>query len=373
MRFPACVLLVVAVMVTGCAHFGGESPPRRGEPDEAVTASPTPAGEMAADCDALDDDEPPAGSPSPTEVHTPEYRGGELHRWGRTQAREAFAGLWHAGPTKGWVVMAFAERVEAYRQKVHQRFSDDIRVVGAEHPWVELKALERRVEQDMEAQRRQASRRQRRFPEPGTIVSVGIDNGRDNRVRIGVIGGDAAALADVSARYDTDRICLQRYEHAEPPDGEGPVRRLAKAEDWREGLRRDDESWEALAEIAYDRAAAQRAWEANVPADLPRDPADPVQPGVFVTLADVDFAQEAVVVWSAGESGSCPEWVADLRTDADGTVHLDLDSAGGPACTADYNPYRMVLAVDRDRLPDPSALPTDDVADLREARVTPYP
>lgn len=78
------------------------------------------------------------------------------------------------------------------------------------------------------------------------------------------------------------------------------------------------------------------------------------------------------MVWSSGESGSCPGWLADVRTDTDGTVHLERDSAGGPICTGDYNPYRMMLAVDRDRLPPRDALPTDDVAGPADARVRAY-
>lgn len=69
------------------------------------------------------------------------------------------------------------------------------------------------------------------------------------------------------------------------------MRRLAKAQGWRDELGAG-----ALVEIAYHRAAAQRAWEADVPDDLPRDPAEPAAPGLFATLADVDFDQEAVLV-----------------------------------------------------------------------------
>jgi CRISPR/Cas system type I-B associated protein Csh2 (Cas7 group RAMP superfamily) len=65
--------------------------------------------------------------------------------------------------------MAFTERVDAHRQTVHDRFSDDILVVAAERTRAELAALEDRVSQHMRAQRQQASPRERRLPEPGTI------------------------------------------------------------------------------------------------------------------------------------------------------------------------------------------------------------
>lgn len=78
-----------------------------------------------------------------------------------------------------------------------------------------------------------------------------------------------------------------------------------------------------------------------------------------------------MVVWSSGESGSCPEWLADIDH-ADGTITFERDRAGG-LCTDNYNPYRMVLAVDRDRLPPADELPSaplDGVPD-REVRIYP--
>lgn len=366
MRSLPLGLVMVAVVATACAQSTGGS-----GPSSAQMPSPPPADRVAADCEALAQQESPPVDPStlPTEAHTPEYRGGELHQWARTQAGDHFGGLWHTGPTKGVIVMAFTERVEAYREQIHQRFSDDIRVVGVERTWAELDALKNLIEQDMRAQPRKAPSHQRRYPDPGTIRHVAISEWI-GRVRIGVIGGDEAALAELSARYGADRICLDRREPIEPPDLDGPVRRLAKAEGWLDELGPETE---ALLEIAYDRPAAQRAWQANVPDGLERDPGEPAAPGVFATLADVDFDQEAVVAWSAYESPSCPEWLADVRTDADGTVHLDTDAAGGPACETVARPYRMVLAVDRDRLPDPTALPANDVVGVSDARVTVSP
>jgi hypothetical protein len=77
-------------------------------------------------------------------------------------------------------------------------------------------------------------------------------------------------------------------------------------------------------------------------------------------LNDVDWDRQALVLWRSGESGSCPETLVDVDV-VDGAVRVATERDTGPnmACTDDYNPYRMVAAVDRDRLPDADALPAD--------------
>jgi hypothetical protein len=59
-------------------------------------------------------------------------------------------------------------------------------------------------------------------------------------------------------------------------------------------------------------------------------------------------------------------------------VEVTRDEAVGPsgACTDDYNPYRMLLAVDRTRVPAAEVLPSEDVEGVPEgpgALVTTYP
>lgn len=142
------------------------------------------------------------------------------------------------------------------------------------------------------------------------------------------------------------------------------VRPLSKADSWRDGLwegfeSRGEEPPYALIEIAYDRAAAERAWAENVPPGLPERSGRPDADGRYGELDDVDFSRQAVVVWSSGQSGTCPGWLADVRT-VDGVVQVTTDQRGS-ACTDDYRTYRMVLAVSRDRLPEQGELPTTEV------------
>jgi hypothetical protein len=153
-----------------------------------------------------------------------------------------------------------------------------------------------------------------------------------------------------------------------------PVWPLAKAEGWRDDLDPASVSFEVV-EIAYDRQTAERAWRENVPEGLRRESGAPDRPELYGSLDEVDFDAQVVVVWSSGQSGSCPGWLADLRTDSAGTLHLERDRAGGRYrdCTDDYNPYRMVLAVDRERVPAPEDLPTEDVSGVPEAVVVAYP
>jgi len=298
---------------------------------------------------------------------------GTIRRWAETTAPDAFAGLWLSEPIEDSnaevITLAFMEDTSTYRDEAHARFGKDLVVVDAEHSLAELNALADKVSQDSQTQEGRSSQ-QEQHPEPGSTYFVAVAQDL-NRVQVGVIDSDSAELAELSDRYGTDRLCLHRVQPAEPPDLEGTVRPLAKAQSWRDGLKRADDSFARL-EIAYDRATAERAWAANVPDDLPHNPNGAPQPGIFTRFDDIDFQHEVLVVWSSGQSGSCPTWLADLRTAGDGSVKVQESHSGGPVCTEDYNPYRMVLAVNRGRLPARSALPAD-ISGVPSGRVVRYP
>ena len=138
---------------------------------------------------------------------------------------------------------------------------------------------------------------------------------------------------------------------------DGSVTTLAKADGWRHGFQPSDAAFGVL-EVAYDAATAQALWDSSVTARLPTREGDPAQEGVYGDLADVDFTEEVVALWSSGESGSCPGWVSDVTTRAGGDVVVTRaeDLQGGNGCTADYNPYRTVIVIDRENLPEASAL-----------------
>lgn len=146
------------------------------------------------------------------------------------------------------------------------------------------------------------------------------------------------------------------------PDPSENLQPLVKAEGWRDGL---VESFEgehpyALLELAFDEETAQRAWEENVPGDLEQRSGPPAEPGRYGDLSEVDFDTQAVVVWSSGQSGSCPAWLAGIATEGDGAVKATTEQQGS-TCTDDYNAYRMVLVAHRDLLPEPTWLPMDEV------------
>lgn len=146
------------------------------------------------------------------------------------------------------------------------------------------------------------------------------------------------------------------------PDGSGSgeVTMLAKAEGWRDGLHETAGQPYMWLEVAADPATGRQAWEENVPTELPQGDGRPDDPGLYAPLEDVDLDTQALVVVSSGESGSCPVWVADLRVLAD-RVEVDLGSVDQQACTDDVNPYRLVLAMDRDLLPSSDDLPLTTV------------
>lgn len=160
-------------------------------------------------------------------------------------------------------------------------------------------------------------------------------------------------------------------------DDEGIVV-LAKVEGWRDGLQEVAGHPYMLVEVVSDRPTAQRAWADNVPQALPQADGPPAGPGVYGSLADVDLHQQLVAVVSSGESGTCPTWVEGLST-TDSRLAVQLATVGDQACTDDFRPYRLVLAVDRDLLPTAEDLPVERVdvpshnlTDV-EGRVVAYP
>ena len=158
---------------------------------------------------------------------------------------------------------------------------------------------------------------------------------------------------------------------------------LARVEDWRAELTSDPDGSrvvpEVLVEVAYDEATARRAWAANVPDGLPQRSGQPGANGVHGDLADVDFAEQALVVYSSGQSGSCPAWLVDVSF-ADGVLGVAETHqipAGDNGCNDSRVPYRLVLAVDRDKLPHADVLPVErvriDERDASDALVATYP
>jgi nucleotide-binding universal stress UspA family protein len=342
-----CGLLLLVGVLAACGDPDaatpaptGQTPPATGEPSEVA---------IAPDCDELVS-ERGADEPMPVSPPPPSFDPRDLQRW--ASAEPGFAGIWIDPPGSNRFTVAFTGDVEARRAEVHERFGEGVGVTAADHTMAELEALQEEIGTDA-AEAAQDPDRDPHRPAPGTIVGSGIMP-QIGRVSLGVVGGDGAALAALTARYGADRICLHTYELPAPMDPGGPVRPLAKASGWRDDGLLGDSS--ALVEIAYDRETAERAWDENVPEGLPEREGDPVEDGLYGTLDDVDFERQAVVVWSAGQSGSCPGWLADIETSGD-EVRAEHGSAGAGACTDDYNPYRMVLAVDLDRLPPPGDLP----------------
>lgn len=118
----------------------------------------------------------------------------------------------------------------------------------------------------------------------------------------------------------------------------------------------------AVLEFAYDEETARAMWEDNVADDLSAMEGKPLSPGVYGDLADVDLAEQVLGLYSSGQAGSCPEWVQDISTE-DGTVAISTveDLQGGDGCTEDYNPYRVLIAIDQHDRPRQDELGSADV------------
>jgi len=142
----------------------------------------------------------------------------------------------------------------------------------------------------------------------------------------------------------------------------GPLIPLAKADRWRPALEQElgrSDPWPyAVLEIAYSAHAARLAWQQNLPPGQTRRTGLPSLPGMYGSLDDVDMTTQAVVVFSSGQSGSCPDWLADVQVQSSGSVKLTTDAGTHKQpCRMDYREYRLVLAVDRAKLPQETQLP----------------
>ena len=298
------------------------------------------------------------GAPRGDEERLPLDR--RVEQWVQQEAADSFAGIW-VNELDGIPVLAFADDVERYRREVHDRFHPEITVLEAENSLAELRDVQARIDEE-QANREDA--------EPGVVTSARVQVAT-NRVRVSIDDPSRERLAELSETYGASTICFEIPNVPEPlPDG---LEALAKAEGWRGNLQQTVSAG-TLIEIAYDRDTAERAWRENVPEGLEerRDALLPADPGLYGDLDQVDFDQQALIVWSAGESGSCPGWLANIDTIV-GVVHTERGHVGGPQCTDDWAPYRMLLAIDRDRLPQPDDLPQDRIEPFRGGYVSTYP
>lgn len=154
-----------------------------------------------------------------------------------------------------------------------------------------------------------------------------------------------------------------------PPQGSAVT--LLKVEGWPEGFTLEEN---AALEIAYDAESASALWEQTATPDLPDlrgDDADPASPGIHGSLDDVDFGTHVVARYLAGESGSCPESLTGITTDAQARVRVQTADPESP-CTADYNAYQSLVAVPRDDVPSPDAI-DDAFLDFDHPSLAPGP
>lgn len=334
------------VDLPGCPSYDA---PREYDPppDQQPATDPTiTTPELIEDLDVgdgLDDDrEPVPEGAAPPADPTPISA---AQRWASEHAGEHFAGVWFDND-HGAAVIAFTDDLDRYATEIRERFGDGWWVVDAERSAAELHALADAVGQAT--------------PDadpglPGSIIGWGP---REDRgvVGIDVVGGDDQALAALAAELDDPAYCFSIADPPPVPDLDGPVTTLATVSGWRDGL---EVERNALLEIAYDEQTAQRLFDDNVPTDLDAGPdREPWQDGRHGELADVDLDTHVLAVWSAGRSGSCPEWVREISTHDDGVVVTTaVPTAGG--CTDDLNYYRTIIAVERELLPPEDQLPAD--------------
>ena len=118
------------------------------------------------------------------------------------------------------------------------------------------------------------------------------------------------------------------------------------------GTALDEASWRVVADGGGGPPAGHEAATAAAePDDLAEQWAAYRAEGSPDDLADGEVA----ILVAFGESGTCPEEIHEIRVDREaGEVVVDREIEAGPdqACTDDYNPRTIVLAVDAEVLPD---------------------
>lgn len=341
------------IVAPGCQEVG--------RLEAALPDGTEPTGTTAAPFEdaSMPDDQTEGGSttaqPAPSEGLS---LGPEIEAWAQREAPDSFAGVWVDQELGGYAV-AFADEVERYAAEVREAVDPGLAVAEANHSYAELRAI-----QDRLGQQQMGSDR-----EPGAIWSSGT-HVMINRVTVGIFDPDDDRLAELSDEYGATAICFEIDEAPSPPAA--GIETLAKATGWRDGLADELGMAFAVFEVAYDRETAEAAWRDSVPGDLDvLSDAMPAEAGVYGDLDDVDFEQQAVVVWSSGESGSCPEWLAGIEH-ASGTIMVEAEGPVGD-CTSDYNPYRLVLVVDRERLPAVEELAAAQLEGVPDGVVRIYP
>lgn len=152
---------------------------------------------------------------------------------------------------------------------------------------------------------------------------------------------------------------------------------LARLEGWEQRLSTDQTvPADLIVELAYDQSTARVAWDESAPDRLPERSGEPRQEGRYGSLDDLDLDRQALVVYSSGQSGSCPGWPVDLSLDGRVLVVEETEYVEGDGCNESFSPYRVLLAVDRDVLPAADDLPLDTArtGDREfDALVTTYP
>ena len=133
----------------------------------------------------------------------------------------------------------------------------------------------------------------------------------------------------------------------------GPAKTLAKGYEMPAGGANDDVSLE----LAVDRDTAALLWDEHVSDDLPRGRGQPFSEGIYGDLDSVDFDRQVVALWW-GTEATCPQAVTDVQSPDSATVELHTTEEDH-ACLDIGIPFRMVLALDRDHLPDLSDLPVN--------------
>lgn len=237
----------------------------------------------------------------------------------QAQNMDGFVEGWIDREHNGWINVGFAHTdIEAAQEELTALFPDE-GVVAVELPrdHAELETIQRRVAVAL--------------PPEFDVTGYHTLHGRVE-VWVGIL--DEERIARVTAAVGDEPVCVdgQDPETAirpgpQPPEGDG----------WRYLAEFDTSS--GLLHVVGDPDAYTTLWGELGAAGAP---------------SEVDFETQIVVGLEIGYSGSCPETRLDGVEFGPDAVGFEINTVTEElACTDDYNPRTYLVALDRQRLPQP--------------------
>ena len=307
MRRTVTALAVVGVVVAAC---GGADPEAGAPVPEDGVPLCTDVPSITADPALYSDNPKYVGNEMPVD---------EVMAWAIDQP--GYAGIWIDRDHNGWVTVAFTNDVDARQADIETMWPDDgVVAVSVNVSEADLAELQQRAHEEV--------------PEvlqgSGTMINYGV-----LALHVGFLTDEnIAAIEEVFAG---EPVCIEGLDPSlEVPAGPQPN----EGDGWRLLVDKDEVGEVYRTGIAWDQASLD-----EMIASIP---------GLDIESPEVDFETEVAIWFGAVHGSSCPNLRLDDVVVTGNLVHGEIVEASNQmACTDDAIPHTYLVAVDRDRLPEP--------------------